>query len=351
MKIYNNFSIGNIVKYNTRKVDSVPALKMETIQDSFTFSGRQKSSNGEWSVIYSIKKDPENYQENIKKLRKIARKGLYSGRFGADKTLQRYDYHVFMDSHKKPLLLMRVSGRNVNEIRSNKDGTIDGEYINLINDYIAKNNLVTSGSASIEMEITNNRTERLKKYKNDLAAAIHENNVERIFHYFNIKTDKDSEGNLSISEYRQPDCEITYKDIGIDERNLVEHVVTVDGDADFSRSSLVIPGAIEYIGGNAKFTHSNIIHLGNIEVIEGDADFNDSKVKYLSKLEYIGGNANFRGSKIVSLENLEHIENNAFFRESAVSDIGRLNYIGGDITYINSPLTKKHFINVARRAK
>ncbi len=348
----NTFSIlTNYKNTNNNKanIKSINKLEYTPITDTFTFRGDiAKQEEGEWKVIPCYDKDPENYEANAKQLKKILKKRIYCGKIYPKTLLKTQTYHIYMTGNK-PAVVIATEDDNIKDIRSNVNGDLNDRYLDIVNQYIENNKLKPSKNAELTLEVSKYRKDKYDKYKNDLKCAIRIQNAEKIFNYFNIKTDTDRFGNMTISEYKQPDSEITYKALGIDENKLLSRVVTIEGDADFRKSKLTSPGAVEYIGGNAIFSSSDITNLDKIEVIEGDAYLNASKVNDLGNLEFIGGNANFRNSNITSLKNLEHIGGNAFFRESKVKDLGKLKYIGGEVTFINSPLTKKDFANIKHK--
>ena len=110
------------------------------------------------------------------------------------------------------------------------------------------------------------------------------------------------------------------------------------GDADFSNSKIKNVGILEFIGGDAKFTHSEITSLCKIQTITGSADFRNSQVNNLGVLCNVGGNAWFSNSKIKDLLNLQSIGGDADFRNSQVNDLGVLCNIGGTAWFSNSKI-------------
>ena len=78
----------------------------------------------------------------------------------------------------------------------------------------------------------------LKKIKKDLKEAIENNDVKTIYKYFGIDVKEGKNGYLTISEYKQPSKDYTFKDLGIDENKLLEKVKRIEGDADFSNSQV-----------------------------------------------------------------------------------------------------------------
>ena len=81
--------------------------------------------------------------------------------------------------------------------------------------------------------------EEIEKVKKDLGEAIKNNNIEAIYKYFGIDVKKDKNGYLTISEYKQPSEDYTFKDLGIDENKLLEKVKAITENADFSNMDVI----------------------------------------------------------------------------------------------------------------
>lgn len=142
--------------------------------------------------------------------------------------------------------------------------------------------------------------------------ASNNSSPEEIFKLSGIYTKKDKKGFLTISEYRQPIKDfLSYKELGINEENLMEKV--------------------KYIKGNADFCESELEELKNVESIDGDANFGYSKIKTLGKLKNIGGDADFIGVELEDLGKLMTIGRNATFCNSSIKSVGNLKRIGGDV--------------------
>lgn len=183
---------------------------------------------------------------------------------------------------------------------------------------------------------------------------------EEIFNAVGIKANRDKDGYLTISEYKQPYGDYcTFSDLGIDENELFKDVKRIKGDARFKLSTLTDLQNLERIDGNACFSGSNITSLGKLEYINEDARFDNSEIEDIGSLKYIGGFAYFRGSLIKDLKNLEiiggsayfsnspveklgklkKINGHAFFSDTNITDLGNLEYIGGNAVFYNSKVT------------
>ena len=120
-----------------------------------------------------------------------------------------------------------------------------------------------------------------------------------------IECQKDEEGCLIISEYRKPNAEFSFYDLGINENKLIKNVKEIKGKGDFSHSELTNLGNLQFIGGRASFEGSKITNLKNLQSIGGCAYFSNSQITDLGDLQTIGGMADFRYSEITDLGELK----------------------------------------------
>ena len=199
--------------------------------------------------------------------------------------------------------------------------------------------------------LTNEQTQNLPKMERDLKSLYKKEDYEGIFNYLGIKTKTNDDGSLTISEYKQPDKNVTFEMFGIDENKLFENVTEIEGDADFLNSNMESLHNLVKVKGNTRFSTSKIKTLSNLTEVGGNINFEHSNVKDLGALEYVGGGANFKNSKVESSKNLKHIGKNALFAFSKVRDVSSLEYIGGKISINNSLLSKKDFKGVERPKK
>ena len=199
--------------------------------------------------------------------------------------------------------------------------------------------------------LTDEQTQNLPKMQRDLSKLYKNEDYKGIYNYLGIKTKTNDDGSLTISEYKQPDKNVTFEMFGIDENKLFENVTEIEGDADFLNSNLDSLHNLVKIKGNARFSTSKIETLSNLKEVDGNLNFEHSNVKDLGSLEYVGGGINFKNSKIVSSKNLKYIGKNALFAFSKVRDVSSLEYIGGKISINNSSLTKHDFKGVQRPKK
>lgn len=226
-----------------------------------------------------------------------------------------------------------------------------------INRFLSKD--LNSNSVMTDSVSFKGNKEKISKIKADLSEAIKNKDTEAIFDYFQIGFEKLQDGTYEISSYNQPDKDVTFSDLGIDEDELLKNVKTIIGNANFSRSSLtkfplyltsiqgdaILRGSkikslrqLQIIGGNADLSSSYLSGLGNLKTIGGSAEFQNSKITNLGNLALIGGNAFFKNSQVKTLNDLQVIGGCADFNTSMVVDLGKLKYVGSYCDFENSKI-------------
>lgn len=319
-----------------------------------------------WIIIPSKNHDSENFEANVTKLQTLSHKNWCTKSFNAEPYLEKGDFHVYLVDGK-PKIGLRFEGKKLQEIQGEKNNTqIPMSYYDIITDYIEKNGLETSFNAHREIRMAHFNKKRIEQIKNHLYLAIQHKDTQRILNYFGIETEQDENGKLIIDEFREPDSEFTYKDLGINENDLFKDIIEIKRNAYFSNYDVTNLGCLERIGGCAYFQDSKVSKLGNLksigkfvifgnsqitdlenlETINEDARFDNSRVKSLGKLKYIGSDAHFEHCPINSLGELEYIGKDAYFTGSNIDDLGKLKMIRGDAYFAGSPITSLKDIEV-----
>ena len=248
-------------------------------------------------------------------------------------------FHIYLENGK-PKLGVRFIGDEIEEIQGELNNSrIPVNYFDVIQNHISENNLKLTEDAKDEIKFAQTAKTEIKKIKKDLKEAIKNNDIKKIYNYFGIDAKEGKTGYLTISEYKQPSKDYTFKDLGIDENILIEKVKTIKGNANFRNSMLTDLKNLKYINGNASFWHSQVTNLGNLKIIGGNANFKYSKVTNLLNLESIGGDAIFSNSLVTNLWNLKYIGGTADFRNSQVTDLYSLESIGRNAIFCNSQIT------------
>ena len=334
-------------------------LSNDENKDSSNYTG--------WIIIPSKKNDSDNFNNNIEKLKVLAHDDWCIKSYNTVSYLSKNDFHIYME-RGKPKICIKCTENKIKEIQGEKnDYKIPIKYFNIVMEYIKNKEIrgtakhEIAAAQKIQQKIDSIRAKIAPKDFNDLTPI-------ELFNLFQIKAQQDKDGLMIISEFRQPDCDFTFSDIGINENKLFEKIKEIKGDADFSYCEATKLGNIKLIGGNANFESSQITtiesplciegnaefwgskikNLGNLKHIKGNADFENSQVENLGNLLYIDGDANFWNCDDINLNQLTRIGGNAIFIKSKIKSLCNLQHINGEVYIKFSALDKKQFSNIAK---
>lgn len=194
--------------------------------------------------------------------------------------------------------------------------------------------------------IYNNRTAAINPIAITSVSFVgNQNKIQRINDIckkLSIKCEQDKESELFIiSHFCMPETNSKVNNPITDEEIelLFNNVKIINGNADFSKTSLTNLGKLQEIKGNAIFTNSKISDTGDLKYIGQSAYFRNCPIKDLKNIEYIGGNADFRFSNIIDLGKLKRIGRSAFFSHSPIKDLKDLEFIGGRADFSYSLVT------------
>ena len=315
-------------------------LRAFYLDDTTTETGETATK---WVIIPSKKHDPENFEANVEKLKALSNNTWCTKSNNAEPYLSEGDFHVYLENGQ-PKLGVRFVGDEIEEIQGERNnGRIPFGYLDVMQKHIRENDLQLGNKAEQEINSAKKVQQEIQKIKSDLKLqeAIKNNDYTTIFNYFGIATKKGKDGYLTISEYRQPSEDYTFKDIGIDENKLYElaKIKKIKESASFNDSQIRDLGCLESIGGYASFIDSQVSDLGNLKHIGGDAYFGGSQISDLGNLKHIGGDAYFGGSQISDLGYLESIGGGAYFEGSQINDLGNLRFIGGYAEFNDSQIS------------
>ena len=289
----------------------------------------------QWVVIPSMKKCPENFDQNIEKLRLLSHKNWCTKSFNAKPYLVDGDFHIYLENGS-PKLAIRLTGDKIFEVEGElNNGKIPLSYLNILEERINNNNLKLWSDAQRALNTAENIKAQILKAKNDLKDSI--NDTKTIFEYFGIKTEEDKNGLLTIDNYKQPD-NFTYADLGIDENTLLEKVKSITGNANFRYSTVTKLPNLKSIGDNAVFSHSDLISVPELEIIGGNVELINAELKELPKLRAIGDSINLKNSKLISMPNLEEIGNDIYLQNSQITTLPKLKSIGRNAYFNDSKL-------------
>ena len=323
-------------------------MYMSELKSSYIDNDETGETQTGWITIPSGSHDKANFALNTAKLKTLSAKRWCTKSTHAESYLRNGDFHIYLEAGN-PKVAIRFFDNDIVEIEGElNNGTIPQAYLDVVQTYIDENNFSTTSSVKNELIKAGEKGKIIENAKYDLRQAIETNDVETIFDYFNISYETDKDGLIILNGgYCQPDRGITWKELGIDENNLLKRIKEINGYCDMSRSDATDLGEVRKINGHLKLAHSKLNDLGKLEFVE-NIDFSNSKIKTLGnlvcinkngifsnsdvtnlgRLRYIGGDADFSNSKLKSLANLEIIMGNACFKDSEIIDLGNLRKIG-----------------------
>jgi hypothetical protein len=298
-----------------------------------------------WVKIPSKEHDPENFENNVQRLKTLSHRSWCTKTTHAEPYLRDGDFHVYLENGK-PKAGIRLFGDNIEEIQGEKNnGKIPFKYIETIEDYVKENNL-DSGKVKKEIKEAKELREKVEKAKAKISVLIDKKDYDGILKKFGIEVTYDEDGKRVLSEYEQLDINFSCEDLGINENALLKDVVRIVENADFENSGVTDLSSLRSIGKNANFNNSKVTNLSSLESIGRNAEFRNSKVTDLSSLQSVGKNAHFNNSQVTDLSSLKSIGGYADFRNSKVSSLPSLTKIGGTCDIKNSCLKPEDFAKV-----
>lgn len=327
---------------------------------AYYLTGDSNSEVGtQWIVVPSKKNDSNNFEKNIELLKTLAYDDCGSIANYAMLNLQDGDVHYYIENGY-PKIGIRFVGKEISEIRGENNKTnphtsVHFDYIDIVNNYIQSHNYNVARSEKEQLSESLNLKIETDKIKSDLKEAIKNKDSESIFNYFGINTKYDTDGKFIISEYKQPSKKYTFKEIGIDENELLKNVVKIEGNADFTNSVAnifpnleIIEGDVVFknviindlsklktIKGNVTLEKCKIDNISNLKTIDGNATIKDSRINHISSLENVNGCFTIDFSKIQDMGGLKNVDKNFHISSSFIKDISNLKTVGGSIMLLS----------------
>lgn len=162
-----------------------------------------------------------------------------------------------------------------------------------------------------------------------------------IFNALGIETEKDDNGKLSLSHYKQPGNMVTFKDLGYDESKLMENVKEIKGDANFQKTSLTSIDSLEKVGGKLDITFTKVKSMKNLKEVGTIAQCNNSLIEELPSLKTVGAMAQLSNTRIKELPALETVNGNLDLQNTPIEKMPALKSVKGDVNIINTQMTAK----------
>lgn len=331
------------LQLNPRRQFDFNKIYLSNLRSFYLKNNEHSGKTMQWIIIPSQFKDPQNFDSNVNMLKTLSHRNWCTKNSSARPYLSQGDFHILLENGL-PQLCLRLVGDSIKEIQgASNDNKIPLSSFDEFNRHIDVNKFSIKLQAMKTIKSAQDAKKALDKAKSVLKEPIDNLDYEKILNYFGINTVKNTKGEFILSSYKQPTY-FTFKDLGIDENELFKNVIKIDGDADFSYSSLTDLGKLKSIIGSASFSNSRITDLGSLEYINENASFKDSEVCNLDKLKAVGNHAIFENSLVQSLGNLNEIGGNAVFSKSDVLDLGKLELVGGKADFSYSKI--RHMKNL-----
>ncbi len=291
-----------------------------------------------WVKIPSKANDPDNFSDNVKKLKTLSHDSWCTKSLNAEDSLGKGDFHIYLENGK-PRVGVRFVRQQIIEIQGPRNnGKIPVAYLDQVVKHIKTNNLKTFSETALQIIRSKPAKTEFDRIKTNLD-SIKENDYPGILRYLGIEVEETNDQLLIISEYKPLSDFFDFFDLGIDENDIFNHIKEIKNDINIrNNTNLKSLGQLQKIGGNTNFSKSQITSLGQLQEIGGDALFYESQITSLGQLQKIGGDANFYHSQIKSLGQLQEIGGKADFCESQITSLGQLQEIGGDALFRNSKI-------------
>ena len=143
----------------------------------------------------------------------------------------------------------------------------------------------------------------------DIPDAIKEKDYLKIMEYLGLEPIVLEDGTISLKEFSGYPTSLDYfKKYGINERDFVEKIKIVRGNARFHSDGLKDTVNLEEVGGNLDFYGSSIVSLNRVKRVGGNLNLYDSKIEQLGELEEIGGGLTVGDAPLKDFGNLKRVK-------------------------------------------
>lgn len=328
----------NFIKHYNENLRKVEMAKVGTNNN---FTG--------WIKIPSQKKDPENFKQNIEKLKALSHPNWCTSSSMAQPYLSNGDFHIYMEDGK-PKVGVRFDEDSIAEIQGELNNQkIPVQYFDIVKEHIQTENLSTSTKAKNQIEDTKLVIDKINKLKKKYKTAIETKNVEELYKMAKIKYSVMPDGTYKLKEYENK-LGVDWDDLGINEGILFANVSEITGNCYLQKpnfetfktlkkigESLFVSGGIlnslgslEYIGKNLIITeYSKIKSLGNLKFVDKNIDIYSENLKSMGKVEKIGGSLRLHSSGVKTLSALKEIKGSLDSGDDLQS-LGELRVVGKD---------------------
>lgn len=279
-----------------------------------------------WVKIPSFLNDQVNSNFNFQKLKVISLPSWCTKNQKAEEYLYKNNFHIYIENDETKVCIKEQNG-NISEIQGCKNNSkIPLDYVETVKSYVDDNDLYDTSSILINSIADKKERDDILS---ELSSEIIDFDRKAIFKHFGIDFIENDDGTYALSYYHQPSKNVTYKDLGIDEKKLFEGVSFIQNDAFFADSSLLDLGELREVGGFCSLKDSQLQSTGKLEKV-GSLLASSKSLKEIPNLRIVDGNADFSSSSLKSLNHLQIVNGDLFLKGCEVEDLGELKSVFGD---------------------
>ena len=262
-------------------------------KNEISLEGVETYGKGKWLRFEGKKSNEAEYLKNAEKLASLVKDTPWCTKTLASTQLAEGDFFVFVDNDGKPHIAVKMSGKEIDEVRGIQNGAaqeLEEDYREVALSFLENNKDIKNGKEWLEKEEWNKRLIEYNKKidngeltKEDIPGLIHdlfevndyrshggENNSNKI----ELKKKLEKIKGLLAEYYGCNEEEIcTESFFGTDYEKCPYKVIF--GKAFFSNSQITDLGNLERIGGDANFSNSQVTDFGNLEKIYGEISWGD----------------------------------------------------------------------------
>jgi len=200
---------------------------------------------GEWIRIPSKINDPENFADNVNKLKALSLHNWCTHTFNAEPYLSKGDFYVFR-SNGKTELGVRFAGDIIQEIQGfMNDRTIPLPFANIAKEFVENNNFKATSTTIYVINSSVQEKPKFDKLKADVEQLLQDKNYKAVFERLGIEVIGKRNGKLIIQTnklssylYRIQDfkgadelwaqvCEV--KDLSVEHVNTIRNLDVIGG--------------------------------------------------------------------------------------------------------------------------
>lgn len=261
-----------------------------------------------WIKIDSRGASPSEFEENIQKLKAMSSPlWCTSKEHKAKSVIEEGNFYICAKGDEAKIG-MRTIYDGVFDVQGRlNDFNIPFKYSQIVDDKIQELNMPISKDSPFPPHRSLAR--HASQLWRDIPDAIKEKDYLKIMEYLGLEPIVLEDGTISLKEFSGYPTSLDYfKKYGINERDFVEKIKIVRGNARFHSDGLKDTVNLEEVGGNLDFYGSSIVSLNRVKRVGGNLNLYDSKIEQLGELEEIGGGLTVGDAPLKDFGNLKRVK-------------------------------------------